>query len=109
MSKTLDLGIVEDVPQVCPISGDRLLVFGHIAGGDGPELSIISGIDGQILDRLEGRDPTVSPDQLWIVRRGWYGRFFEILTEEYFLYDLTKSRAANADPAGSIKPILSSS
>ncbi len=99
MSKTIDLGIVEDVPQVCPISGDRLLVFGHIAGGDGPDVSIISQIDGNTLDGLGGRDPVVSPDQHWIVRRGWYGRFYEIQTDEYFLYDLTKTPAANADPA----------
>lgn len=102
--KSVDMGITEDVPQVCPISRDRLLVFGRVAGGDGPFLWIISQIDGTTLDDIGGRDPIVSPDQQWIIYRRWFGQFYEIKTDEYFVYDLSATPAQNASRSPGMPP-----
>jgi hypothetical protein len=98
-SKTIDLEQADTVPQVCPIDGDRLLVFGTVRGEDGPFVWIISRKDGTKLDLLGSRSPVVSPDQQWIVYRHFYPRRSEILTESYLLYHLSEDPAANRLPA----------
>ena len=95
--KTVDLEVADAVQQVCPISGDRLLVFGTVSE-DGPLVWIISQIDGSKLDTLGSRNPVLSPDQHWIAYRKFYGRFFDIKTDEYLLYDLTRIHAGKPAP-----------
>ena len=82
-TKTLDLDPAEEMLQVCPIAGDRLLVFGTVGGGHGPSIWIISRVDGAKLDVLELRSPTVSPDQQWVAYRRFYPRFSEICGDDY--------------------------
>lgn len=92
-AKTIDLVLPSSVPQVCPIAGDKLLVFGDFA--DGPHVWIISQIDGKVLDHIGSRTPVVSPDQHWLIYRQFYPRNAVIIAEFYFLYDLTKDAAGN--------------
>jgi hypothetical protein len=96
--KTADLGLASDVVQVCPIAGDRLLVFESVLGGDGPHVTILSQIDGRELDRIGSRDPSVSPDQHWLVYRQFYAPRAPITTEAYMLYNLSTDRHANRAP-----------
>jgi hypothetical protein len=97
--KVIDLEAPEEVQQVCPIKEDRLLVFGAVGGGDGPFVWILNQVDGARLDLIGSRNPVLSPDQHWIAYRKFYGRFSEIFTDEYLLYDLTKDRAGNLLPS----------
>ncbi|PWU11898.1 MAG: hypothetical protein C5B51_01810 [Terriglobia bacterium] len=93
--KTIDLKLPGTVSQVCPLRGDRLLVFGEVAGNDGPHVWIVSRIDGGILDHIGSRDPVVSPDQHWIAYRQFYPQRSVVVSERYLLYDLTKGREGN--------------
>lgn len=88
---TIDIDPAESVLQICPIAGERLLVFGTVAGGDGPLVWIISLEDGTKLDGIGARSPSVSPDQRWIAYRKFYPRFSALYTDEYLIYDLAKS------------------
>lgn len=96
--KTVDLELPSSVPQVCPISRDRLLVFGTVAREDGPHVWIVSQLDGSILDHIGSRDPLVSPDQHWLAFRKFYPPRATVIAEEYLLYDLTKDPAENRTP-----------
>ena len=94
-TKTIDLDVADSITQVCPISKNRLLVFGPIGGGDGYAIWVLSNTSGAILDTIGARDPSVSPDQHWIAYRQRYPPNAEIPAEEYMLYDLTKDAAGN--------------
>ena len=96
--KTLELDGPDEIRQVCPISRDRLLVFGPVRGGDGYIVWILSLADGSILDIFGARDPRVSPDQHWLVSRVRYPTVVELVFEEYVLYDLSKDAKANEAP-----------
>jgi hypothetical protein len=106
--KTINLEVASSVPQVCPIAGDRLLVFGTVVDEDGPHVWILSQIDGKVLDHIGSRDPVVSPNQHWLVYRKFYPPRVEIVTESYLLYDLTKdaagNRLRNEEPGYPVRP-----
>ena len=94
-SKTLELDGPDNIEEVCPLGSDRLLVFGPIGGGDGYIVWIISQFDGRVLDRLGARDPSVSPNQHWLVYRQRYPPVVQVVFEQYLLYDITKGAVAN--------------
>lgn len=96
-SKTVVLRIASSVLQVCPIAGDRLLVFGYV-GRDGPWVTILSRIDGREIDTIASRNPMVSPDQHWLIYRDFYPASATLVDEAYLLYDLTKDEAGNRPP-----------
>ncbi len=97
-AKTVDLELASSIPQICPIAEDRLLVFGTVVGEDGPHVWIVSQIDGRVLDHIGSRNPTVSPDQHWLIYRQFYPPHVEIPADFYLLYDLSKDAAANRPP-----------
>jgi hypothetical protein len=98
--KTLDL-LADTIVQVCPIAGDRLLIFGTVNGGDGPFVWIVSESSGDQLDNLGARNPAVSPDQHWIAYRQYYAPQVENPADSnYLLYDLGKTPAENRLPSG---------
>jgi len=101
--KVIGLPLPDAVRQVCPINGSRLLVFGSVAGGDGPHVWIVSQIDGAILDHIGSRAPATSPNQRWIIYRKFYAPRSKIHTDSYDLYDLSKDAAANRLPAGGVE------
>lgn len=97
-SKTVDLVLASSVPQVCPLEGSRLLVFGTVVGQDGPHVWIISQIDGAVLDHIGSRDPVLSPDQHWLIYRQFYPPHVEVVAEFYLLYNLAKDATGNSPP-----------
>jgi hypothetical protein len=93
--KMIDLYPAEEILEVCPISRDRLLVFGTVAGGDGPHLWILSRVDGTVVDHIGSRSPSTSPHEHWIIYRQFYSRRTVYPNEHYLLYDLTKAPKEN--------------
>lgn len=92
-------GVIADViDEVCPISNGRLVVFGN-AGKGLKNINIIDTAKPALLDSFYGYRPAMSPNQRWLV----YGKFYPQHTElpasdEYLLYDLTKSPSQNRPP-----------
>ena len=96
--KTLELDGPDGIRQVCPLSQDRLLVFGSVPGDGGYIIWILSEVDGSIENVFGARNPRVSPDQHYLVYRRRYPTVVEVVYEEYLLYDLTRGAAANQSP-----------
>lgn len=89
----------DEVQQVCPLPGKRLLVFGPLNDRSGYEIELIDAATGKELDSLLGRSPAMSPDQRWLAFREFYPAQSDIdQSESYWLYDLTKDRAGNKIP-----------
>jgi hypothetical protein len=72
-------------------------VFSAVPGDDGYIIWLLSTADAAVLDTIGARNPVVSPDQHWLVYRERYPTVVEVVFEQYLLYDLTKSGAANAE------------
>jgi hypothetical protein len=96
-------GVVADViEEVCPISNNRLVVFGN-AGKGLKNINIIDTAKAALLDSFYGYRPAMAPNQRWLV----YGKFYPQHTElpasdEYLLYDLAKGPAQNRPPGVSL-------
>ena len=89
----------DEVQQVCPLPGNRLLVFGPLNDRSGYEIVLIDAGTGKELDAFGARSPSVSPDQHWLAFRDFYPAQSDIeQSESYWLYDLTKDRASNRIP-----------
>lgn len=87
-------GVQDEIRQVCSIPGHRILVFG--AAGGSYNVTIVDLAHGVVADSFYAYDPVTSPDQHWIVSRAYYPPRSQVrFSEEYLLYDLTKSREAN--------------
>ena len=87
------------VEQVCPIAANKYLVFGHTSVNS-YEIAIVDAKTGSVLDKFGAWDPSVSPDQHWLVYRAFYSpRSYEVpYSEEYLVYDLTEDTAGNTAP-----------
>lgn len=90
--------VIDGVDQVCPLSDGRIVLFGGTYNGT--NINIIDVGKTRILDSFDGFDPRMSPDQRWIA----YRKFYPIHTEEepseeYLLYDLTRSAIQNRPPS----------
>jgi hypothetical protein len=89
--------VVDEVQEVCPLPGGRLLVFG--ANYNDANLNIVDPTNATLLDSFEGFAPAMSPNQRWLAYRKFYPRHTEFdPSEEYLLYDLTKTAAQNRPP-----------
>ncbi len=85
-------GVVDDVDEVCPLSDGRLVLFGGTYNS--ANINIIDGTHALLLDSFYGFDPAMSPNQRWLVYRKFYPLHTELpVSEEYLLYDLTKTPA----------------
>ena len=92
-------GVVNEVDEVCPLKDGRLAVFAFAEKGGLGEVYLINRADGSLLDYLWGFAPAMSPNQRWLVYRKFYPARTELpVSEEYLLYDLTKSPAQNRPP-----------
>jgi hypothetical protein len=88
------MGVVR-VDEVCPLDGDRLLIFATEGAGDAT-IFIVSHSTGAVLDSFLVQTPSVSPDQHWLAMRDWMIPSSRIpVSDQYMLYDLTKNAAAN--------------
>ena len=92
--KTTFFGIVE---QVCPIPSDRYLIFARAATGGSYEVMVLNGHTGALIDKFRAYNPVVSPNQHWVVYQAFYSRSSDS-SDEYLLYDLTKSAVGNTMP-----------
>jgi hypothetical protein len=91
-------GAVE-IQQVCPLPGNRLLVFGPTDDRSVYAIELIDAATGKELDSLWGRSPAMSPDRRWLAFREFYPAQSDIdQSESYWLYDLTKDRTGNKIP-----------
>ena len=96
----IELSGVQEVDEVCPLDGNRFLVFTTMGAGDST-IFIVSGTTGALLDSFVVQTPAVSPDQHWLAMRDWIIPISQIpRTEQYLLYDLTKDAAANRQYPG---------
>ena len=90
---------IPEITEVCPLSDGRLVVFGYY-GGTG--VFIVDRAKASVVDTFASSDPVMSPDQRWIVYVKMYPLHGVEGTDEYLIYDLTKSPAQNR-PDGDVK------
>lgn len=80
------------IDQICPLSEDGLVIFGN----DGTSINIVDIAQGTLVDTFLSYDPVLSPDKRWIIFRKFLPRNTELpASDEYLLYDLSKSPAQN--------------
>jgi len=96
----LDADWVSEIAEVCPVYGGRLAVFAVLP--DGVATYILDKAQPSVVDWFYGFNPTVSPDQRWIVCGKFHHFYTAESTAEYLLYDLTKSPLQNR-PEGDSK------
>jgi hypothetical protein len=90
--------VVDAIDEVCPISDGRLVIFGK-AGNRLNNIAIIDSAKASLLDSFYGFSAVLSPNQKWLVYGKFYPRHTELPpSDEYLLYDLTKSPAQNRPP-----------
>ena len=89
-TKAIDLpGVIDAVPEVCPLPNGQYLIFGETYNGT--NMLIVDVQKGAVADQIVGFDPAMSPDQRWI-------HHDLPLSEEYLLYDLSKNPTQNRQP-----------
>ena len=92
-------GVVNEIDEVCPLSDGRLIVFSFTERGGLGEIDIVNSTNGSLLDSIWGFTPAMSPNQRWLAYRKFYPKHTELpVSEEYLLYDLTKSPTQNRPP-----------
>lgn len=90
-------GVIDDVDQVCPLSDGRFVFFGGTYNSS--NIIVVDNKTASLVDAFYGFDPLMSGDQRWIVYRKFYPIHTEEPTsEEYLLYDLTKTPAEQRPP-----------
>ncbi len=97
--QAIDLpGVVDSVPEACPLADGRYLIFGETYNGT--NLLIIDSNKHAVIDHFQGFDPALSPNQRWIVYRKFYPREHDLsVSEEYLIYDLSKTPTQNRPPS----------
>jgi len=86
-------GVQNEIQQVCPISGNRLVVFG---AHDGYTVHIVELRSGTVVDSFPSYSPVMSPDGRWLAMRVFHATQTEFpVSEQYTLYDLTRSAQSN--------------
>ena len=87
-------GVVNKIAEVCPLSDGRLVVFAE--SGYSTNIDIVDRAGALLKDDIWAFTPAMSPDQRWLAYRKFYPRHTELpVSEEYLLYDLTKSAGQN--------------
>ncbi len=102
VEKRLDLaGAVDWIDEVCPISNQRLLIFG--SNSDGAVVFLIDQAKFAIIDSIQCFRPTISPNQRWLAYRKFYPRHTSAPpSAEYLLYDLQRTPEQNRPGGGSM-------
>ncbi len=89
------LDMDEVIDQVCELSDHRVVVFGN-SGSYGTNISIVDVDKAALTDTFLVYDPILSPDRRWIVYRKFFPRQTDLpASDEYLLYDLSKSPTQN--------------
>jgi len=97
-ARTIDLpGVIDTVAEVCPLPSGHYLVFGDTYNG--MNMLILDIGKPAAMDAFSGFEPVMSPDRRWVVYRKFYPRHHDAsISEEYLIYDLTKTAAQNRPP-----------
>ena len=88
--------VMQSVQQVCPISGDELIVFG-LGTPALYNIELVRLTDGSLLDSFFGYSPITAPNQHWLARRKFYPAH-AAASEEYMIYDLSQDWTHNREP-----------
>jgi hypothetical protein len=87
-------GVVDQVQEVCPLMDERFIIFGDTYNGT--NMILIDSRRRLLADSFYGFNPVMSPNQRWIAYRKFYPRHSDLpISEEYLLYDLTKTAKEN--------------
>src|SRR5665213_1294678 len=90
----IDLEVWPTMDQICPLPGNQLVLFGELNENYG--VYRIDRKTATIIDAFGGRDPMISPDQHWLIRRPYrHFRSRRSNSEESPLYALTVGAAKN--------------
>jgi hypothetical protein len=82
---------------------DRLVAFAY--SHNGTSVTIVDIEKGAVVDKFSAHDPQISPDQRRIAYKKFYYTSSELPTsDEYLMYDLTKSPAQNRPGADLTDP-----
>jgi len=85
----------EEILEVCPAAGDKIVVFAS-AAGVALDLYIINRLDGAVLDIRIADTAAVAPDGNWLAYRAHPVPGAEVSqSEEYLVYDLSKNASEN--------------
>jgi len=87
-------GAMTAVNQVCQLPSGRLVVFGDTGAGSS-NIQIVDVNTGRVADSFGAYTPVLSPDEHWIAYRRFYPAQTVSPSEEYLLYDLTKTARQN--------------
>ena len=82
---------------MCTLSNERLLVFIEASQGGSLEVLIFNTRTSAILERFRTFNPSVSPNGRWLIYQVFYAHPPDP-SDEYVLYDLTKSPEENTMP-----------
>lgn len=89
------LDMDEVIDQVCELPGNRIAVFGN-SGAYGTNISIVDTQKAALVDTFLVYDPILSPNKRWLVYRKFFPRQTDLPpSDEYLLYDLSRSPAQN--------------
>jgi hypothetical protein len=96
--KTISIrGLANALEELCPLQGNQAILFGN-ASDVTTNIAIIDMGKGSLVDSFYGNSPRLSPDRRWLVYGKFHSRGAESASEEYLLYDLTKSPSENRPP-----------
>ncbi len=83
------------IVTTCTLDDGQMVVIATVGAGD-DDISILDVRNGHLLAAFTGLDSAISPDGHWLIRRDFYPPQSQVkFSEEYLLYDLTKSAADN--------------
>jgi hypothetical protein len=88
-------GFFGEMEQVCEVAPDRLLVFGILQTPPFYNVVLLDHTKGILLDSFPAFKPMLSPDKRWLILRRFYAMRVGDGSDEYLVYDLRKSAAAN--------------
>jgi hypothetical protein len=83
---------ISGIAEVCPLSDGRLVVFGDYGG---TAVYIAERTKPSVVDSFAAYHPVISPDQRWIAYVKAYPLHGVEGSDEYMIYDLTKTPAQN--------------
>ena len=89
----LERSLIAEIAEVCPLSDGRMVVFADMGGA--LAVYLVNKAKASVIDLFWAYYPAVSPDQRWIAYVKFYPLHGVEGSDEYMLYDLTKTAAEN--------------
>jgi hypothetical protein len=89
----LEGALISEIAEVCPLSDGRLVVFGDMGGA--VAVYLIDKTKASVMDMFWAYYPVISPDQRWIAYLKFYPLHGVEGSNQYMIYDLTKTPTQN--------------